>query len=262
MKLKTDKFKDLVELMTRLRGPGGCPWDGEQTNESLKPYLIEETYEVIEAIDEGSPDMLKEELGDLLLQVVFHSELAREKGEFDISDVIEGLINKLISRHPHVFGDAEAKSAEDVLVQWHKLKAKEKKVKERESVLEGIPPHLPSLMKAHKVTEKASRVGFDWEHIDQVFDKVREEMGEFEDAVRKNDPKEMESEMGDLLFSLVNVGRFIEVNPEEALRKTISRFIKRFRYIEESLAQKGKDFKDTSLQKMDELWNEAKSLEK
>lgn len=256
------RFKELVELMTRLRGPGGCPWDREQTHESLKPYLIEETYEVIEAIDEGSTEMLKEELGDLLLQVVFHSELAREKGEFDISDVIEGLINKLISRHPHVFGDAEAKSAEDVLVQWHKLKANEKKVKERESVLEGIPPHLPSLMKAHKVTEKASRVGFDWKHIDQVFDKVREEMGEFEDAVRKNDPKEMESEMGDLLFSLVNVGRFIEVNPEEALRKTISRFIKRFRYIEESLAQKGKDFKDTSLQEMDELWNVAKSLEK
>lgn len=260
--MKEKKFTELVELMKKLRGPGGCPWDREQTVESLKPYLIEETYEVIEAIDEGSADMLKEELGDLLLQVVFHSELAREKGEFDISDVIEGLINKLISRHPHVFGDAEARSAEDVLVQWHKLKAEEKKVKERESVLEGIPPHLPSLMKAHKVTEKASRVGFDWEHIDQVFDKVREEMGEFEDAVRKNDPKEMESEMGDLLFSLVNVGRFIEVNPEEALRKTISRFIKRFRYIEESLAQKGKDFKDTSLQEMDEFWNVAKSLEK
>lgn len=260
--MKEDKFKELVDLMTRLRGPGGCPWDGEQSHESLKPYLIEETYEVIEAIDDGSPEMLKEELGDLLLQIIFHSELAREKRIFDIDDVIEGLINKLVSRHPHVFGDAEARSAEDVLVQWHKLKSEEHKVKKRESVLEGIPPQLPSLMRAHKVTEKASRVGFDWEHIDQVFEKVREEMGEFEEAVKNNDPKEMESELGDLLFALVNVGRFVEVNPEEALRKTISRFIKRFRHIEETLAEKGKDFKGTSLQEMDELWNEAKSLEK
>ncbi len=261
--METEKgFKELVELMSKLRGPGGCPWDGEQTHDSLKPYLIEETYEVIEAIDEGSPEMLKEELGDLLLQVVFHSELARERGEFDISDVMEGLINKLVSRHPHVFGDAEAKSAEDVLTQWYKLKAEEKKVKERDSVLAGVPPHLPSLQRAHKISQKAARVGFEWGHIDQVFEKVKEEIMEFEQAVEKNSPEEMESELGDILFSLVNVGRFLEVNPEEALRKTISRFIKRFRYIEESLAQKGKDFKDTSLQEMDQLWNEAKSLEK
>ncbi|MBM2838684.1 MAG: mazG [Deltaproteobacteria bacterium] len=235
--MKEKRFEELVELMSKLRGPGGCPWDGEQTHESLKPYLIEETYEVIEAIDEGSTEMLKEELGDLLLQVVFHSELARERGDFDISDVMEGLINKLVSRHPHVFGDAE-------------------------SVLAGIPPHMPSLQRAHKITQKAARVGFDWGHIDQVFEKVKEEIMEFEEAVEKNSPEEMESELGDILFSLVNVGRFLEVNPEEALRKTISRFIKRFRYIEETLAQKGKDFKETSLEEMDELWNIAKSLEK
>jgi len=262
VKLKEEKFKELTDLMTRLRGPGGCPWDGEQSHESLKPYLIEETYEVIEAIDEGSSEMLKEELGDLLLQVVFHSELAREKGDFNINDVLEGLINKLISRHPHVFGDAEARSAEDVLTQWHKLKAAEKKSKARDSVLDGIPPHLPSLQRAQKVTEKAARVGFDWERIDQVFEKVKEEIMEFEEAVEKGSPEEMESELGDILFALVNVGRFLEVNPEEALRKTISRFIKRFRHIEEVLAEKGKDFKETSLQEMDELWNEAKSLEK
>ncbi|MDO8446238.1 MAG: nucleoside triphosphate pyrophosphohydrolase [Deltaproteobacteria bacterium] len=175
-RMKEKRFEELVELMTKLRGPGGCPWDREQTHESLKPYLIEETYEVIEAIDEGSPEMLKEELGDLLLQVVFHSELAREKGIFDIYDVMDGLINKLISRHPHVFGDAEAKSAEDVLTQWHKLKAEEKKIKGRDSVLDGIPPHLPSLQRAHKITQKAARVGFDWKHIDQVFEKVKEEI--------------------------------------------------------------------------------------
>jgi tetrapyrrole methylase family protein/MazG family protein len=255
-------FDDLVKLMNRLRGPGGCPWDREQTHKSLKPYLIEETYEVIEAIDEKSTDMLREELGDLLLQVVFHSELARERGDFDVYDVIEELNNKLVSRHPHVFGETEAKTAEDVLAQWHRLKKEEAKIKGRESILEGIPPHLPALLKAHKVTEKAARVGFDWEHVDQVFEKVKEEMGEFEEAFKKKDPKEMEGELGDLLFALVNIGRFIEVNPEEALRKTISRFMRRFRYIEESLAQNGKDFKDVSLQEMDQLWNEAKSLEK
>lgn len=254
-------FNRLLVIMKKLRGPGGCPWDAEQSHESLTRYLLEETYEVIEAIDEKSPQHLKEELGDLLLQPVFHAAIAEEAGDFTIKDVISTLCEKLIRRHPHVFGDLIIKDSNAQIENWEKIK-KEEKGSERISALSGVPNHLPALLKAHKISEKASRVGFDWEHSDQVFAKVLEELHEFEEAWSGGDPLRMEDELGDLLFSIVNLGRFLALNPEEALRKTINRFQKRFSFVEESLHSQGKQMQDTSLEEMDLLWEQAKTVEK
>ncbi|MBC7962638.1 MAG: nucleoside triphosphate pyrophosphohydrolase [Steroidobacteraceae bacterium] len=253
-------FDQLLTIMRKLRGPGGCPWDAEQTHESLTRYLLEETYEVIEAIDDKSPQHLKEELGDLLLQPVFHAAIAEEKGDFTINDVISTLCEKLIRRHPHVFGDLEIKDSQAQIENWERIK-KEEKGAERPSALSGIPNHLPALLKAHKISEKASRVGFDWEHSDQVFAKVMEELHEFEEAWAGGDPQRMEDELGDLLFSIVNLGRFLALDPEEALRKTINRFQKRFSYVEEALHGQGKQMQNTSLEEMDRLWEQAKKEE-
>jgi tetrapyrrole methylase family protein/MazG family protein len=250
-----------VEIMDRLRSKGGCPWDKKQTRESLKPFLIEETYEVLEAIAEKEPAKLKEELGDLLYQILFHSQISKEDGEFDIEDVLTACIEKMTRRHPHVFGDVRAENADEVLRQWEAIK-KAEKGEERKSVLEGVPAHLPALLRAQQLQGRAARVGFDWEHADQVFSKVKEEMGEFEEAFRAKDHKNMEEELGDLLFALVNIGRFIEVNPEDALRKSISKFISRFRYIEEEIAKKGMEMGNVSLDEMEGLWQEAKTLER
>ena len=206
-------FEQLVAIMRKLRAPGGCPWDAEQTHESLTRYLLEETYEVIEAIDEKSPQHLKEELGDLLLQPVFHAAIAEDSGDFTIDDVISTLCDKLIRRHPHVFGDLEIKDSNAQIENWEKIKKLEKG-DERPSALLGVPDHLPALLKAHKISEKASRVGFDWEHADQVFAKVMEELHEFEEAWSGGDPTRMEDEMGDLLFAIANLGRFLNLNPE------------------------------------------------
>jgi len=253
-------FNSLVAIMRRLREPGGCPWDAEQTHESLTRYLLEETYEVIEAIDNKSPEHLKEELGDLLLQPVFHAAIAEESGAFTIHDVIEAICDKLIRRHPHVFGEVTIADSAAQIENWEKIK-KEEKGAERKSAISGVPPALPALLKAHKITEKAARVGFDWECVEQVKSKVMEEMGEFEDAMASGDQEQMESELGDLLFSIVNLGRFVSINPEEALRKTINRFQKRFEHVEDSLHAAGKNFEDSTLQEMNLLWDEAKKLE-
>lgn len=253
-------FQRIMSIMRRLRAPGGCPWDAEQTHESLKRYLLEESYEVIEAIDTGSDELLKEELGDLLLQPVFHAAIAEERGAFTIDDVMASLADKLIRRHPHVFGDQQIESSAAQITNWEKIK-KQEKGDERRSALSGIPPHLPALMKAHKITEKASRVGFDWERVDQVMAKVLEELHEFEEAMAAADQVQMEAELGDLLFAIVNLGRFVSLDPEEALRKTILRFQNRFSHIEERLHAAGRHLQEASLEEMEQLWQEAKQLE-
>ncbi|HBA88746.1 MAG TPA: nucleoside triphosphate pyrophosphohydrolase [Geobacter sp.] len=255
------RFDRLVEIMRKLRAPGGCPWDAEQSHDSLKRYLLEEAYEVIEAIDAGGGEHLKEELGDLLLQPVFHAAIAEENGEFTMDDVLDAINEKLVRRHPHVFGDEVIETSAAQVQNWEKIKTKEKGV-ERKSALSGIPPHLPALMQAQKITEKAARVGFDWEHTDQVFAKVMEELHEFQEAMAAGDQKEMESELGDLLFAIVNLGRFLALDPEDALRKTIQRFTRRFSHIEETLHARGKGMQESTLEEMDLLWEEAKKLEK
>ena len=216
---------------------------------------------MVEAIDKGDDGHLKEELGDLLLQPLFHAAIAEERGAFTIDDVLETLSNKLIRRHPHVFGEQEIRTSEEQVANWEKIK-KEEKGEERKSALAGVPPHLPSLMKAQKITEKAARVGFDWEHTDQVYAKVIEELHELEETMQSGDQERMEAELGDLLFAIVNLGRFLAVNPEEALRKTINRFETRFSHIEETLHSKGVTLKDASIEEMETLWEEAKSVER
>ncbi|MBI3354392.1 MAG: nucleoside triphosphate pyrophosphohydrolase [Nitrospirae bacterium] len=252
------RFNNLLKIMSRLRGKKGCPWDKEQTTESLKPFIIEEAYEVIEAIDEKSPEKLKEELGDLLLQVVFHAQLAKEKKEFDMEDILTTLEEKLIRRHPHVFGDVSYEDAKEVLVQWERIKKEEKANSKRESMLDSVPKELPALLRAHRLQDKASRVGFDWKHIDDVFAKVEEEIKEFKGAVKEKKADEIEDELGDIFFALVNVARFLEINPEDALRKTISKFISQFRYIEEKAKEAGRELSDMTLEEMDKFWEEAK----
>lgn len=261
MKEKTGLAR-LVAIMQKLRGPAGCPWDKEQTMESILPFLVEETYEVIGAVDAKSPEMLKEELGDLLFQIIFICQLAQEKGDFDIEDVLATSAEKMVRRHPHVFGSAKAKTSKDVLKHWARIKKEEKGRKKTGGYLSDIPEHLPALLKAHKVTEKASQVGFDWDNIEQVFEKVNEETEEFKEALQQGNAKKMEDELGDLIFSLVNVGRFVEINAEEALRKTIARFITRFHYVEESLKKKSKTLNTASLSEMEKLWSKAKDKEK
>lgn len=256
-----DRFDRLMTIMRKLRAPGGCPWDAEQTHDSLKRYLLEESYEVIEAIDAMDDALLKEELGDLILQPVFHAAVAEERGAFTMDEVLDAINDKLVRRHPHVFGDEVIESSAAQVENWEKIK-KGEKGDERKSALSGIPPHLPALMKAQKITEKAARVGFDWEHTDQVFAKVMEELHEFQEAMAAGDQQEMESELGDLLFAIVNLGRFLAIDPEEALSKTIRRFTRRFSHIEETLHGRGERLQDTSLEEMDRLWEEAKKMEK
>ena len=261
MNLNHANFDQLLSIMRKLRGPGGCPWDAEQTHESLTRYLLEETYEVIEAIESKSDEHLKEELGDLLLQPIFHAVIAEEAGQFDIYDVIRTLCEKLVRRHPHVFGDFEISDSNAQIENWERIK-KEEKGPERTSALSGVPPHLPALLKAQKITEKASRVGFDWNHSDQIFAKVMEELHEFEEAWAGGNPERMEDELGDLLFAIVNLGRFLSLNPEEALRKTICRFQKRFSYVEDTLNKQGRNLSDATLEEMDILWEQVKKEER
>lgn len=256
----TYNFHQAMAIMRQLRAPGGCPWDAEQTHESLKRYLLEECYEVIEAIDSGDDALLKEELGDLLLQPLFHAAIAEERGAFTIEDIIITLCEKLVRRHPHVFGSEEILTSDQQVTNWEKIKRKEK-AHTRTSALSGVPPHLPALLKAQKITEKASRIGFDWEHVDQVYAKVLEELKEFEESMRSGNQVEMEAELGDLLFSIVNLGRFLSISPEEALRKTIARFISRFNYIERELCSQNISIVDASIDQMEALWDLAKKQE-
>jgi tetrapyrrole methylase family protein/MazG family protein len=255
-----EKFAELVEIMARLRGKNGCPWDREQTSESIKPYLVEETYEVLEAIDEEDPVKLKEELGDLMLQIVFHAQMAEETGAFTVRDVLAAINDKLVRRHPHVFGDVKADTAQEVLFNWEQIKQTERRrEKGQASLLDGVPRELPALLRAHRLQEKASRVGFDWKEAQGVFRKVEEELAELRAAMQGQAADRVEAELGDLLFALVNLSRFLAVNPEEALRKTIARFIARFQYIEEELARRGRSLRQASLEEMDALWAEAKA---
>lgn len=251
-------FDEIVRIMARLRGPEGCPWDKEQTRESLKPFLVEETYEVLEAIDEVSPPKIKEELGDLLFQIVFHSRIAEERGEFNIEEVLENISSKMIRRHPHVFGEKSLKTSDEVLADWELIKKKEKGNAGRKSILEGVPKELPALIRAHRLQERAARVGFDWRKAEDVVGKLDEEMREFKETLEGRDPARMEDELGDIFFVLVNISRFIGVNPENALRKTISKFISRFQFIEEAAKNMGRELSDMSLEEMDALWDKAK----
>lgn len=258
----SESFDRLVDIMARLRGENGCPWDREQNHKTLKQYLIEEAYEVLDAIDSGDMSHLKEELGDLLLQVVFHSQLASERGDFTVDDSIRAICEKLIRRHPHVFAESNAKTADEVLNQWEAIKRDEKKDEPTRGVLHGVPRGMPALLRATRLQKKAKTVGFDWDTTDEAFAKVDEEYHEFREAISENDPKKMEEELGDLLFSLVNVARFIEVNPEEALAKTIQKFTNRFAFIEEKIKESGRKMETASLEEMEELWNRAKEEKK
>jgi nucleoside triphosphate diphosphatase len=251
-----DKFLRLVQIMASLRGEGGCPWDQEQTHESLKKYLIEESYEAVEAIESDDPTAISEELGDVLLQVVFHSQVGQESGRFDIGDVLDKINEKMISRHPHVFGDTTVADAQEVLRKWEEAKVEEKS--ERTSILEGIPASLPALLKAHRIQERAARVGFDWRHVDEVFEKLDEEVEEFREACQQRDAVAIREELGDVLFSVVNVARFISEDSENALHRTIDKFRDRFAYIEAKVKEKGQTLEETSLEEMDIFWEEAK----
>lgn len=262
--LRQRTFARLHEIVGILRSPGGCPWDREQTHESIRKNLIEETYEVIETIDEDDPEHMQEELGDLLLQVMLHSQMEEEVGTFNVFDVIQGLNDKLIFRHPHVFGQNQAEDADAALANWEQMKAEEKRRKglmpEEASVLDGIPRDLPALMKAYKLQKKASKVGFDWDQIGDVFLKIEEELGELREAVEQGfDPEEQVAELGDLLFAASNAARFLHADPEEALARTNRKFIKRFRFIEEELRARGKTVQESSLEEMDEIWQQAKN---
>lgn len=258
-------FDELVSVMARLRAPGGCPWDREQTHGTLAQYLLEETYEAFDAIqtaeETGVSSHLSEELGDVLLQVVFHSEIAKERGDFDIDSVVEGVTQKLILRHPHVFGDREIETAEDVLRNWDELKKQEraasgKSEKITESILDEVPVHFPALLEGQKLTKKAAKVEFDWTGTDQIFDKIEEELGELREAIA--DSKNIEEEIGDLLFVVMNLARKLDIDAETALKKTNRKFRSRFGFIEKRISESGRTLEDSSLEEMDALWNQAK----
>ncbi len=255
-------FARLVEVMARLRGEGGCPWDREQTRESLKPYVLEEAYEVLEAIDEGDVAKLREELGDLLLQVVFQAQVAAEAGEFGIGEVIHAIVEKLVRRHPHVFGGSTASTAQEVLHRWEAIKRAERQREGRlPSALDGVPRELPALLRAHRLQEKASRVGFDWDDVPGLLKKLEEEMAELRAACQNGGGPQAAAELGDVLFSLVNLSRFLDANPEEALQQAIARFIGRFHYVEEQMRRAGLPMQRTTRTEMDQFWDEAKARE-
>jgi tetrapyrrole methylase family protein/MazG family protein len=264
---KPADIQKLVDLVERLRGENGCPWDREQTRESLKPMLIEEAYEVLEALDGAAPAELKEELGDLLFQVVFHAQIAQEKGEFQLADIIDRLHEKMVRRHPHVFAGADLKTSDDVLRNWEDIKAAEKGTESsanpdsERSLLDGVPPRLPALHQAYQMTAKASRVGFDWPRIEDVIQKMQEETDELLEAQKEGDAQRIAGEVGDLLFVAVNVARFLAVDPETALRRSNAKFNRRFRYVESAIKRQGREMRNATLAEMDALWEEAKKSE-
>jgi tetrapyrrole methylase family protein / MazG family protein len=251
-------FSKLREIIAILRGPNGCPWDKEQTHESLKKYLIEETYEVIEAIDSGDIDHVIEELGDVLLQVMLHAQIGEDEGYFAIEDVIEVLSAKMIRRHPHVFGDKKAEDSKEVLRNWQEIK-KQEKGEIDSSLLEGISKSMPNLLRAYEIQKKAAKVGFDWQEITPALEKVKEELQEFENEIQQESLVHAKKEFGDILFAFVNVARFLDIHPEEALFETNEKFIRRFQFIEESVNKGGKSFEEHSLEELDQFWDEAKS---
>lgn len=253
-------FERLVGIMARLRAPDGCPWDQEQTLESLKPYAVEETYEVLEAIDENNVQHHKEELGDLLLQVVFQAELRREAEEFDAADVAHGICDKLVRRHPHVFGDKKADGSKEAFQQWELIKAQEKEKKDR-SIIDGVPKALPALIRAQRTTEKASRVGFDWNDMSGPIEKVAEETAELREAIKSKDTDAITDELGDLLFAIVNLSRFLDVSAEDALTKSTNKFSRRFKGVETRVKERGQRMQDVELEELDRIWDEIKAGE-
>ncbi|MCF8363075.1 MAG: nucleoside triphosphate pyrophosphohydrolase [Prolixibacteraceae bacterium] len=257
MERKLKQFERLLKIMDELREK--CPWDREQTLESLRKLTIEETYELGEAILDNDLQEIKKELGDILLHIVFYAKIGEEKQAFDIADVIDSLCDKLVFRHPHVFGEVEANSADKVSQNWEALKLKEKGRKKR--VLEGVPKSLPAIVKANRIQEKVRGVGFDWDEKEQVWDKVREEFAEFEHELKNNKQAEMEKEFGDLLFSMVNAARLYNIDPEAALERTNLKFIKRFSYLEENTMLKGRSLHDMSLYEMNEIWEQSKKYD-
>lgn len=251
---KMEAFGHLLDILDELREK--CPWDKKQTNESLRINTIEETYELCDAIMQNDNENIKKELGDLLLHIVFYSKIGEEKGVFDIKDVCDSLCNKLIYRHPHVFGNAKADSAGKVEQSWEQLKLKEKGG--NKTVLEGVPASLPALIKAHRIQDKARNVGFDWQEKEDVWNKVKEEFTELQHEIQTMDTAKMEAEFGDLFFSLINAARLYKINPDNALERTNQKFIRRFNYVESETLKKGKSLKEMNLDEMDKIWNEAK----
>jgi tetrapyrrole methylase family protein/MazG family protein len=256
-KTAMDDFRKLVGIMDRLRAEGGCEWDRAQSHSSLRQYLLEETHEVLDAISRKNPELLCEELGDLLIQILFHAQIAKEKGDFDISDVISSISKKMVRRHPHVFSDATADTPEAVSLQWDHIK-KTLENKNHASLIGGVPKKFPSLLRAAKLTKKAARAGFDWENTEQVLEKVDEELEELKEAVREPDPSKLEHELGDILFALVNLARFINVNPEIALITANARFEYRFRMMEKFAAESGTSIEKSDLATLDRYWEMAK----
>jgi tetrapyrrole methylase family protein/MazG family protein len=254
------RFVELLSVMARLRGEGGCPWDREQTRESLRPFLIEEAYEVLEALDGDDPARVREELGDLLFQVVFHAEIARERHEFDMTDLLTALIEKMVRRHPHVFGDRTISTASEALRQWEAIKQAEGPA--RRSALHGIPRSLPGLLRAQRIQHRAARVGFDWPDPLAALEKVREEVDELGAALRAGDAEAARAEVGDLLFAVVNVARLAELDPESALQSTIERFRARFQWMEDTADEGGRELRSMTLEELERLWTEAKARER
>jgi len=260
-------FEKLVRVMARLRAPGGCPWDREQTHATLRTYLIEEAYEVLEALDGADNVKFAEELGDLLLQVVFHAQMADEEGRFTIVDVIREIYEKMIRRHPHVFGEKQAKDAAEVLRNWEIIKKEERQAKvaveedTAESVLDGVPRSLPALLEGYQLTQKAARIGFDWENVGGIFEKLQEETEELRQVLEKRGGKEIEGEVGDILFAAVNLARFLKMDPEIAMKKASGKFNRRFREMERMAREQGRTLAEVPRWKMEELWEEAKGRE-
>ncbi len=252
-------FERLVEIMARLRGPGGCPWDREQSFDTIKRYLLEETYEVMDAIDARDWDGLEDELGDLLLQAVFFAQMATEEGRFDIADSVHAICNKLVRRHPHIFADGDARTADDVSKRWDEIKAVENKGKAKpQGLLAGVPRSLPALVEASQIASRAARAGFDWDSVEQVFDKMREELSELDGARASGKSEQIEDELGDLLFVVVNIARFLKVDPEQALRKTNAKFRRRFAHVEAGVEAQGKTLPEAGIAEMEVLWKAAK----
>jgi len=257
------RFQRLVEIMARLRAPGGCPWDREQTYDSIKPYTVEETYEVMDAIDRRDFQSLAEELGDLTLQVVFYAQMAAEEGRFTVSDALDAINEKLIRRHPHVFADGDAKTSDQVLKRWDEIKTEEKRDKGEapKGMLDTVVRQQPALLEATQISRKAAGAGFDWPALEPVLDKVREELDELAEARQRSSQEDLEGEVGDLLFTLVNVARFLKVDPEQALRKTNAKFRRRFSYVETELAARGRTPAQSDIEEMESLWQQAKTQE-
>ena len=254
-----NSLSKLIKITDTLMGEDGCPWDKVQTRESLKPYLVEETYEVLDALDANDPEKIKDELGDLLYQILFHSKISSLKGEFNFRDVIDNLSEKMVRRHPHVFQEGELNTPDQVVKQWEEIKRNEKNQANQKSILDNIPKNLPSLLRAQKLQTKAAKEGFDWDQINDVFDKLDEEIAEFKEAVLKKKSADIQNEIGDIIFVITNIAKCYKIDAEEALRSTNNKFIKRFQYIEQKIEAKGKTLKDSPLEEMERYWQEAKN---